>query len=201
MNSLGGFVADGKSPISATACSHDEGEEGRRRTESRKTPPTPAGKEDEDLAPLHLQRRAPRLHGEDGAHLAVAEKEPEDQNSKTRSPSPAQRPRTETAQTEGSSNPRPPEVERATARSRRTPSQKGKLADTTHHTGDITASTTPPAGTKPNPTPTLYTHRTQIRGSPTLPPPKRTEKGRGTHGGAGETGGRRDRPLLRLSRL
>jgi hypothetical protein len=37
----------------------------------------------------------------------------------------------------------------------------------------------------------IYSPNAQIRGSPTLPPPERTEKGRGTHGGAGETGGRR----------
>jgi hypothetical protein len=35
----------------------------------------------------------------------------------------------------------------------------------------------------------IYTARKQIRGSPTLSPPERTQKGRGTHGGAGENGG------------
>jgi hypothetical protein len=34
----------------------------------------------------------------------------------------------------------------------------------------------------------IYTPDAQIRGSPTLPPPERTEKGRGTRGGAGENG-------------
>lgn len=42
------------------------------------------------------------------------------------------------------------------------------------------------AGTgHPNPTP-IYTPDARIRGSPTFPPPERTEEGRGTHGGAGK---------------
>jgi hypothetical protein len=39
--------------------------------------------------------------------------------------------------------------------------------------------------TRPHP---IYTPDAQIRGSPTLPPPERTEKGRGTRGGAGGNG-------------
>jgi hypothetical protein len=50
--------------------------------------------------------------------------------------------------------------------------------------------------TLPNP---IYTPHAQIRGSPTPPPPERAERGRGTHGGAGETGGR-PRPPSQASR-
>lgn len=41
------------------------------------------------------------------------------------------------------------------------------------------------SGSTPHP---IYRPDDQIRGSPSLPPPQRTEKGGGTHGGAGETG-------------
>ena len=52
--------------------------------------------------------------------------------------------------------------------------------------------------THPHP---IYTRNAQIRGSPTLPPPERTEKGEGTHGGAGEPGERRRFLPYRLSGL
>jgi hypothetical protein len=41
----------------------------------------------------------------------------------------------------------------------------------------------------------IYTPDAQIRGSPALPPPERTEKGRGTRGGAGETGEKTESPF------
>jgi hypothetical protein len=168
----GDIHADGKSSLSVSSYQHD-GEEGERGT--TRSILSPAGEREEDPESLHLQSRTPRFHGEDGANLVVAEREPGDQNSKAWSPPPAQGPRTETIQAEESADPRPPEVARATTRSRRTPSQEGKHADTTLLTASTTTSMTPSAGTLTNPT--LYTGR-----DPGFPHPPAA----GAAGGGGE---------------
>ena len=97
---------------------------------------------------------------------------------------------------DGSVDPRPPEVARATARPRRPSTQKGKHADTKPPAASITASTTPPAGSLPRPT--LYT--SQDPGFP-HPPAAGAAAGGGENPRiAGERGGLTGAPKNRLSR-
>ena len=140
----GELHADGKSSLSVSPYQHDE-EEGRRGT-TKSTPPH-AGEGEVDPRLLHLQNnRPPSTHDEAGANHAVTEKRAGDKNSTVRPPPPARRPHPETAQTSGSTDPRPPKNGRATARTQRSSTQKGKLAASTHHSDSAATSTTPPAG-------------------------------------------------------